>query len=732
MSNDTTQVGECESAVCTSEAATRDWSQVLGSLWFNLAVGSVFFLLFGLLRGLLPVYKVRSKHPRAMHAFEGPGQERSPGPLAASQATASSTESFISSVLYPFAWVADVLSVSETTMFDICGMDALYYDRSMRLAMKLFSFIVLVVISVILPTNFVTSKNHLPPHIDPDSIEGQFDRTTIAFIPERSPVLWLHVLVIVAVTAWVMFLLNEQYRLFLEERHALYAGSVSEQISQSSSTNSTGTSQRPSRRSMSANVLTNSATQSVAEHIAHVERQKHAYHSFEPEQEGRGKDSRSPSKTTRKRASNPNIEQQGSAVPATTRASTTSADDIETGLSEPERAALLDSSWAKEKTMLPQSHVVATNSRTGDLLCVKPHLYAALIVNAKPSKAKKALHRYASRYLRILACFTRGLHGKSGTNHALDMREKHDWNSKWEEIEGVMQMLFPDTFVCLIPVLDHMPIHQLRMKRHVTLKKYERALERSAFLEGSEAIKASSNAVQLHAELQGLSEQIEHDQVRLLESRKHPTTQFGPQARQKPNGTQDSGGGADKEGDSISQPSSFFALFSDQASPAIATQATLRPGSGTSWHAVECPAINDIQWSSLWVTQTETDIRRIIVGIAVVGVYIFPVGAFSALLGGLSSTLCDTESSPVYWKWYCRNDDPSADAMRRLIEVYLPGLLLVLWNGVGIPRLFYLASLSRRKSVSMSGIDKAVYNNFFIHAVCTSSHSDSAVFLVLC
>ena len=704
----------CSEGVCTTSNTSDEWSKVLNSLWFNLAVGGCLFLAFGALRGLLPVYEARSKHPRAT------------GPNSPSPPSSSST----SALLFPFSWVAEVLSVSDAHFFDCCGIDALYLDRSMRLGMKAFTGIIAIVFSIVLPINYSLSSGHLPESVSSDSIEGRLDRTTMAFVPMKSRVLWVHFLVMVAITAWVFFLLHEQYRLYLNECHSLLGGAtVRRQVSR----------EDRRRSSFEPGVITNESTFALAEHIAEEERRKHL--PPPPKQRSKRHSRTASGMMDQDDSTNHKIDQQPHDDLVQGREHDTvrttpppgpdgfggaekegnAADDIELGFTHSERAALIESSWAKEKTMLPQSHTFARNRDTDEQMCVKPQYYASLITNAKPSKLRTKLSMYTLRYVVPLAMRTKGLHRqRERSGQEIDPHNTRiDAKSKEEEIESLLQTLFPQTFVYLLPVIDHRSVERLRLKRHATLKKYERALERSEYLEGDDAIKAGSDAVQLHAELKGLSESIEHEQRRLLKAHGHPSV--SNMDCENVTTTDDAAVGkstdvSDTEDKDISKPTSYFALFTDQTSAAIASQSTLRPGSGESWSAQVCPALNDVHWPTLWVTQAESDVRKSIVSVAVVGVYIFPTGAFAAMLGALSNTLCDSDS-PVQWPQYCNSSDFSFVAMRRLLEVYLPAFLIVLWNGVAVPRLFYLASLARRKSVTLSSVDESVYKNFYVHGV---------------
>ena len=97
------------------------------------SVGLACLFAFGLIRTVNKVYRTRALHSRVT---------TKPPPLP----------SFKGAFLVD--WVARVVCVSEKTLYDTAGLDALYFDRANRLCLAISAFLVLVNLGVVLPVNY--------------------------------------------------------------------------------------------------------------------------------------------------------------------------------------------------------------------------------------------------------------------------------------------------------------------------------------------------------------------------------------------------------------------------------------------------------------------------------------------------------------------------------------------------------------------------------------------------
>lgn len=433
---------------------------------------------------MLPVYEVRLKHPAAC-APPVPPKPSEPTPLN-----------------FLWGWVVKVLRVPEEVLFDTSGIDALYYDRVLRLGMKAFTGIAAICMGLILPVNYAASSAP-----DEQSVRQQFDRITLSNVGEGNNVLWVHFVVVWLITLWVCFLLYEHYRLYLDECHALMAA-----LTLGPEEQEQGTSHDP-------NLLTGMYTRKLTTHIAQQERTKHQ----------------------KKGSAGKEIELEAAADEAS-RSESGKSVSIHMDSEGYHSSSWVDNAeWAKEHSLFSASHVRGEKVDTGQSVYVKPNFHAALITNAKHSM-------FYGRFRRAIA-WLEPLRRKRGIESTDNCEQSSVNTSSFQEfVEQTMQHLFPDTFAYIVPVYDHSEIEGLLLKRHQTLVKYERAVERSEHLSGDVAIKSGTDAVHLQAQLKSLTEDIERKRSEI------------------------------REGRSSQRPASFFAVFEDQFSAAVATQTLLRPG----------------------------------------------------------------------------------------------------------------------------------------------------------
>merc|ERR1712072_1287171 len=145
---------------------------------------------------------------------------------------------------------------------------------------------------------------------------------------------------------------------------------------------------------------------------------------------------------------------------------------------------------------------------------------------------------------------------------------------------------------------------------------------------------------------------------------------------------------------------------------AVAAQSVLLPLDGTKFVTHRAPGPDNINWLSLFKSNKEKFLRRLLVLPILILIMLFPAGFFSTAMTVLDQLFC-TESTPIYWAWYCETDSQTGRLLKRLVTGWLPSLLVTVWQNVIVTRAFYMVSLVECVAFSLSGVDKRITSLYF-------------------
>ena len=185
----------------------RSWGDIRNATIVSASIGVACFLIFGLLRSSIKVYRTRLLHHRVASK---------PPPLPDNPWT------------FLFDWVLHVLSIDEQALYDTAGLDSLYFDRSNRLCMIIATFAAIANLGIILPVNYLmgTAMSDVEAvHVGGMSM---FDRMSMTNIPASSPLLWIHTITVIITVLFVCSCLYVNFIDYRADRQAWLGHSVQE------------------------------------------------------------------------------------------------------------------------------------------------------------------------------------------------------------------------------------------------------------------------------------------------------------------------------------------------------------------------------------------------------------------------------------------------------------------------------------------------------------------------
>ena len=193
---------ECDDWYCID--TRRSWGDIKNGAIMSGSVGLACLFAFGLIRTVNKVYRTRALHSRVT---------TKPPPLP----------SFGAAFLVD--WVARVVCVSEKTLYDTAGLDALYFDRANRLCLAISAFLALVNLGVVLPVNY---HGTVISSVGATRVGGMslMDKISMINVPAGSPLLWIHAAAVIVTVAFVSILLYQAFIDYREDRQSWLGHSV--------------------------------------------------------------------------------------------------------------------------------------------------------------------------------------------------------------------------------------------------------------------------------------------------------------------------------------------------------------------------------------------------------------------------------------------------------------------------------------------------------------------------
>eukprot|EP00884_Botryococcus_braunii_P022692 jgi/Botrbrau1/9106/Bobra.0305s0013.1 len=153
---------------------------------------------------------------------------------------------------------------------------------------------------------------------------------------------------------------------------------------------------------------------------------------------------------------------------------------------------------------------------------------------------------------------------------------------------------------------------------------------------------------------------------------------------------------------------SFFVFFNCQKAAAEAAQCELFPeGSPQQFLVNRAPGPEQVNWVSLWLTRKER-FRDNLAAIVLLAFFILlPIGLLTGAFQNINFVICNSD---LRQSWYCATNN----YLRGIIEGWLPSVLLMLWQNLVMPLMIYRGVMLLRKDISLSGMDKKIFQLFFI------------------
>ncbi|KAK4542665.1 hypothetical protein LTR36_006237 [Oleoguttula mirabilis] len=175
-------------AALNSSGATVD--TLLAAIGGSAASFAIQFLIFALLRlRLSRIYRPRS--------YLVPERERVPAPPRG-----------------VFAWLGPLFTTPNLSFIQKCGLDAYFFLRYLRMLLKLFLPIALIVLPILLPINRYSG-------VAGDTSNG-LDRLSISNVAPRhvGHRLWAHLILAIGVVAWFCYVVYKELRGYIRVRQA--------------------------------------------------------------------------------------------------------------------------------------------------------------------------------------------------------------------------------------------------------------------------------------------------------------------------------------------------------------------------------------------------------------------------------------------------------------------------------------------------------------------------------
>ena len=118
-----------------------------------------------------------------------------------------------------FAWISPAFMINDEDIFNHLGLDALTYLRFLRLAIKAVLLILPYGIVVLIPLNLHGGMN---------LAEG-LDKISMSNIKQESPKLWAHFLAVWIYSISLLYLINDEWKVYVLYRQAYMAKGLGKQ-----------------------------------------------------------------------------------------------------------------------------------------------------------------------------------------------------------------------------------------------------------------------------------------------------------------------------------------------------------------------------------------------------------------------------------------------------------------------------------------------------------------------
>ncbi|KAF2218847.1 hypothetical protein BDZ85DRAFT_207210 [Elsinoe ampelina] len=176
-----------------SGRATQSEQQTVGTLLASIATAAasfgIQFLVFYILRWRL----TRIYRPKT---YLVPERQRIPAPPSG-----------------PWQWIKPLFTMPNSTIINKCGLDAYYFLRYLRMLLKIFIPMAIIILPILLPINRYSGSQD-------DRAEGTNELGFPNVSPPNSIRLWAHLVLAVMVICWVCYVVYDELRGYIRIRQA--------------------------------------------------------------------------------------------------------------------------------------------------------------------------------------------------------------------------------------------------------------------------------------------------------------------------------------------------------------------------------------------------------------------------------------------------------------------------------------------------------------------------------
>ncbi|CAG9467171.1 unnamed protein product [Pedinophyceae sp. YPF-701] len=279
-------------------------------------------------------------------------------------------------------------------------------------------------------------------------------------------------------------------------------------------------------------------------------------------------------------------------------------------------------------------------------------------------------------------------------------------------VHRVFSELFPQEYVCTVPVRCHQQVDEMLMEWDRTCGQLDRVIARKRLMGRHDAVITgrggcatcgcqpgrclpkedpdeaccSCAAGEVHDD----AEQFYRQRLRAIEGEirkaKHEALTSKPtQAR--------------------------FVIFRNQQAATMASQAVMHHEDGRLMTMQPAPSPEDVNWQSLWATPRQRYWRWLLTRPLLFLLAAAPVGLVAGAAAELDTAVCSDPGNWAYVPGYCSSQD---SMLRNVFTAVVPALLVVLYQSWILPNTVYYLTMIQCTSVSLSGVDRRILSfNFY-------------------
>ncbi|KAI8107499.1 hypothetical protein M9435_002527 [Picochlorum sp. BPE23] len=366
---------------------------------------------------------------------------------------------------------------------------------------------------------------------------------------------------------------------------------------------------------------------------------------------------------------------------------------------KPRGVLLGKSNWAYRKScggVLPR--------RNNAPCSTSAHNYVVEYRNAGDVEERKGhdVHAEVSKVISLMYCeneYIQHEYNDTGFGDRLNM------------LEGDLKMLFPESFMKLVPVYYYRStdeaiqawdetvakIHSQQSALDGLLKKHNMQGEKDVEMAHSGGMFSRCMQTRTTLKIQKLNDSLTSliDKKKNLEAK---IVELRREALERPADT------------------AAFAIFSNQADARQARHGEIGITPTINMVASVAPGADEVNFQALWSTAAQQrNVLMLMIPVYVL-LILFPIGAITGALSNFTVAVCGgtPETNDLYWSSYC---DSAAVVPTTLLTSILPVALSAFWDTFFMPLMLYMATQRLRIHSSFTKLDQALTIQLYVFSV---------------